>query len=77
VQGALAHVFENYEGASVVLLMSHCYVVQTIQREITGWDVPKEERGGTVEFFVGDAGGYAIVVKGTRGQRGVDATDGK
>jgi broad specificity phosphatase PhoE len=66
VKGALAHVFENHRGATVVLLMSHCYVEQTIQREITGWDVPEEERTEAVEFFVGEARGYAIIVKGTR-----------
>jgi broad specificity phosphatase PhoE len=66
VQSALAYVFENHGGASVVLLMSHCYVEQTIQREITGWGVPKEERREAVEFFVGEARGYAIIVKGTR-----------
>ncbi|KAI2621819.1 histidine phosphatase superfamily [Hypoxylon sp. NC1633] len=66
VQGALGHVFENFPGASVVLVMSHCYVQQTIQREITGWDVPDDYKKEAVEFFVGEAGGYAIVVKGIK-----------
>lgn len=66
VQGALAYVFEHFADASVVLLMSHCSVLQTIQRDITGWDVPEEQRKDAVEFFVGEAGGYAIVVKGVR-----------
>jgi broad specificity phosphatase PhoE len=66
VEGAFTYIFENFRDALVVALMSHCYVVQTIQREITGWDVHKEERRDKVEFFLGDTGAYAIVVKGVR-----------
>jgi broad specificity phosphatase PhoE len=66
VRGVFAYIFENYADALLVLLMSHCHVEQTIQREITGWDAAKEEKK-SFEFFVGEAGAYAIVVKGKRG----------
>ncbi|KAI1446931.1 hypothetical protein F5Y02DRAFT_48834 [Annulohypoxylon stygium] len=55
MQGVLSHVFDKYEDALVVLLMTHCYMQQTIQREITGWDVPEKERKEAVEFFIGEA----------------------
>ncbi|KAH8898816.1 hypothetical protein GQ53DRAFT_817044 [Thozetella sp. PMI_491] len=67
VQDALGDVFETSSDALVVLLMAHCHVEQTIQREITGWDLPEAERKETVEFFVGEAEGYAMIVKGVRG----------
>jgi broad specificity phosphatase PhoE len=69
VQGLLAYVYETYEQdeqALAILLMTHCYVELTIQREITSWDVPEDDRTEAVEFFVGEAGGYATIVKGTR-----------
>ena len=50
----------------VVALVTHCHVMQTIQREITGYDVPEAERRDKVEFFLGEAGVYAIIVKGER-----------
>ncbi len=67
VRGSFVYLFENHEDALVVLLIAHCYVIQTIQREITGYDTPPRERKEKVEFFVGEARGYAIVVKGTKG----------
>ncbi|KAI0896079.1 hypothetical protein F4806DRAFT_496203 [Annulohypoxylon nitens] len=66
IQGVLSHVFDKYEDSLVVLLMTHCCMQQTIQREITGWDVPEKERKGAVELFIGEAKGYAIIVKGVR-----------
>lgn len=66
VQGAFSHIFENFREALVVALVSHCHVEQTIQREITGWDVPESEKRDKVEFYVGDSGVYAMIVKGVR-----------
>ena len=66
VQGALQHIFENFPDALVIALMSHCYVLQTIQREITGHDIPEKDRKDKVEFFVGETGTYAIIVKAER-----------
>ena len=66
VKGVFVYIFENFENTLVIALMSHCYVEQTIQREITGCDVREEERRDKVEFRVGDTGAYAIVVKGVR-----------
>ena len=51
---------------TVVALVSHCHVIQTIQREITGYDVPEEERRDKTEFYVGETGMYAMIVKGER-----------
>ena len=39
VKGALQYVFENFLDALVVALISHCHVLQTIQREITGYEI--------------------------------------
>ena len=64
VNGSFAYVFENHADALVVALMSHCYVIQTIQRKITGFDLEEEERTDKVEFYLGDAGAYAMIVKG-------------
>ncbi|KAK8093726.1 hypothetical protein PG997_000411 [Apiospora hydei] len=58
VQNTISLLFEENPQSLVILLMTHCYVQQTIQREITGWDVPEEERKESVEFFVGDARGF-------------------
>ena len=66
VKGSLAYLFERFPDAVVVALVSHCHVIQTIQREITGFDLREDERRDKVEFFLGDAGVYAIIVKGTR-----------
>ena len=66
VRGSFGYVFDKFPDALVVALVSHCGVIQTIQREITGFDLKDEERKDKVEFFVGDAGAYAIVVKGER-----------
>lgn len=66
VQGVFNYIFESFPDALVIALMSHCYVEQTIQREITGWDVPESEQRDKVEFYVGDARVYAIIVKGVR-----------
>jgi hypothetical protein len=57
VQGDLAYVVESFEEGSVALLMSHCCVQQTIQRNPTAWDVPKEAKDQAFEFFVGGARG--------------------
>ncbi|KAK8087909.1 Phosphomutase-like protein 3 [Apiospora hydei] len=65
VYESLAFLFENRKRDPVVLLMTHCLVIQTIQREIDGWDVPEEERKSK-EFYVGEAGGYAMIIKGER-----------
>lgn len=64
VKDSFAYIFENFPDALVVALMSHCYVIQTIQREISGFDLKEEERKDKAEFRLGDAGVYAIVVKG-------------
>ena len=64
VNESFGYIFENFPDALVVALMSHCHVIQTIQREITGFDLKEEERKDKFEFFVGDAGVYAIAVKG-------------
>ena len=64
VKESFGYIFEHFPDALVVALMSHCQVIQTIQREITGFDLKEEERRDKFEFFVGDAGVYAIVVKG-------------
>ena len=64
VNDSFRYIFENFPDALVVALMSHCHVIQTIQREITGFDLKEEERKDKFEFFVGDAGAYAIAVKG-------------
>ncbi|KAK8063342.1 hypothetical protein PG996_007994 [Apiospora saccharicola] len=60
VRASLTFLFENYERESVLLLMIHCHVTETLQREIDGWGIP-EERRKEVEFFVGEAKGYAMV----------------
>ena len=41
---AISYVFENFREALMVVLGLRCYVLQTIQQEITGWDIPKEGR---------------------------------
>ena len=64
VKDSFGYIFENFPDALVIALMSHCYVIQTIQREITGFDLKEEERKDKVEFRLGDAGVYAMVVKG-------------
>ena len=64
VKGAFQYIFETFPDALVIALMSHCHVVKTIQREITGYDIPEEDRTGKVEFFVGEVGMYATIVKG-------------
>ena len=69
VKGAFQYIFETFPEALVIALISHCYVVKTIQREITGYDIADEERRGKVEFFVGEGGIYAIIVKGERENR--------
>ena len=67
VKGVFEYIFETFpEEALVIALISHCYVVKTIQREITGYDIREEERTGAVEFFIGEGGIYAIIVKGEK-----------
>jgi broad specificity phosphatase PhoE len=66
VHKAFQYIFENLPEALVVLIVSHCHAEQTIQREITGWDVPEAERREKVEFYVGNALVYAMIVKGVR-----------
>lgn len=66
VKGALAHVFETCQDSQVVLLMSHCLAEREIQREVTGYDIPEIKRKETVQFYVGEARGYAIIVKGVK-----------
>ncbi|KAL8726777.1 MAG: hypothetical protein Q9181_005932 [Wetmoreana brouardii] len=65
VKDAFGFIFENFPDALVVALVSHCHAIQKIQREITGYDLSEEERKDG-EFRLGDAGVYAIVVKGER-----------
>ena len=66
VKASFANLFENFPDALVVALMSHCHVIQTIQREITGFDLKEDERTDKVEFYLGDTGVYAVIVKGER-----------
>ena len=66
VRGAFQYVFENFPDALVVALMSHCYVVKTIRREITGYDIPEKDRKNKIEFFVRETGMDAIIVRGRR-----------
>ncbi|KAJ8108267.1 hypothetical protein OPT61_g8286 [Boeremia exigua] len=69
VQSAFEFLFEAFPTALVVGVMSHCHVIQTIQREISGFDLPSEPtevRKDKVEFYLGDAGMYAMIVKGVR-----------
>ena len=64
VKESFGYIFENFPDALVIALMSHCHVIQTIQREVTGFDLREEEWRDKFEFFVGDAGVYTIAVKG-------------
>ena len=64
VKNSFEYIFEKFPDSLVVALMSHCHVIQTIQREITGFDLREEERRDKVEFRLGDAGVFAIIVKG-------------
>jgi broad specificity phosphatase PhoE len=66
VRSAFQYVFENFPDALVIALMSHCYVEKIIQCEITGYDIPEKDRKNKIEFFVGETGRYAIIVKGRR-----------
>lgn len=64
VKGAFQYIFEAFPDGLVIALVSHCYVMKAIQREITGYDIPEEDRTDKVQFFVGEVGVYAITVKG-------------
>ena len=64
VKAAFQYIFETFPDALVVALMSHCHVMKAIQREITGYDIPEKDRTDKVEFFVGETGIYATIVKG-------------